>query len=60
VLEENTGTDHLAKAQWTTIDFGCGTGLASPLLKTLTQARLIGIDLSPGLLAKAEDLAAGC
>ncbi|MGE4242274.1 tetratricopeptide repeat protein [Ramlibacter sp.] len=37
------------------IDLGCGTGLCGPLLKPLC-ARLEGVDLSRGMLAKAEAL----
>lgn len=36
----------------TAIDLGCGTGLCGPLLKP-PVARLIGVDLSEGMLAKA-------
>jgi predicted TPR repeat methyltransferase len=35
-----------------TIDLGCGTGLAAPLLRPLTR-RLEGVDLSPRMLDKA-------
>ena len=35
-----------------TIDLGCGTGLAGPLLRGLTR-RLEGVDLSPRMLEKA-------
>jgi predicted TPR repeat methyltransferase len=34
-------------------DLGCGTGVCGPLLRPLA-ARLIGVDLSPAMLAKAE------
>jgi predicted TPR repeat methyltransferase len=34
------------------LDAGCGTGLCAPLLKPYAR-RLVGIDLSPGMLAKA-------
>jgi len=34
------------------LDLGCGTGLAGPLLRE-GRGRLIGVDLSPGMLAKA-------
>jgi predicted TPR repeat methyltransferase len=37
-----------------TIDLGCGTGLAAPLLRPLTR-RLEGVDLSPRMLAKARE-----
>ncbi|MCW5751547.1 MAG: methyltransferase domain-containing protein [Alphaproteobacteria bacterium] len=36
------------------VDLGCGTGLAGPLLKPLAR-RLDGVDLSPGMLAKAAE-----
>ena len=35
-----------------TIDLGCGTGLAAPLLRPMTR-RLEGVDLSPRMLEKA-------
>lgn len=35
------------------LDAGCGTGLAAPLLKP-RAARLVGVDLSAGMLAKAQ------
>jgi predicted TPR repeat methyltransferase len=38
------------------LDLGCGTGLAGPLLKK-PGTHLTGIDLSPGMLRKAEDRA---
>lgn len=41
------GTEALA-----TIDLGCGTGLAAPLLRAMTR-RLEGVDLSPRMLEKA-------
>jgi len=34
------------------LDLGCGTGLAGPLLRE-GRARLVGVDLSPRMLAKA-------
>jgi predicted TPR repeat methyltransferase len=34
------------------LDAGCGTGLYGPLLKWL-GARLVGVDLSAGMLAEA-------
>lgn len=37
-----------------TIDLGCGTGLAAPLLRPLTR-RLEGVDLSPRMLVKARE-----
>lgn len=36
-----------------TLDLGCGTGLAAPLLRPLTR-RLEGVDLSPRMLVKAQ------
>jgi len=35
-------------------DLGCGTGLAAPLLRPMAR-RLDGVDLSPGMLAKARE-----
>ncbi|MBL8697736.1 MAG: methyltransferase domain-containing protein [Alphaproteobacteria bacterium] len=40
-------------ANQVTIDLGCGTGLAGPLLRPLSR-RLEGIDLSPKMVEKAE------
>jgi predicted TPR repeat methyltransferase len=42
-----------AAAAFEVIDAGCGTGLCGPLLKPWAR-RLAGVDLSPGMLAKAE------
>jgi len=39
--------------QWQMLDAGCGTGLCGPLLAPYAQ-RLIGVDLSGQMLAKAE------
>jgi len=39
-------------AQDTVLDAGCGTGLCGPLLRPLAR-RLVGVDLSQGMLAKA-------
>jgi predicted TPR repeat methyltransferase len=36
------------------LDAGCGTGLCGPLLKPYARS-LTGVDLSPGMLAKARD-----
>lgn len=36
------------------LELGCGTGLAGPLLRPLAD-RLEGVDLSPGMLAKARE-----
>lgn len=38
----------------TVLDAGCGTGLCAPLLKPYAQ-HLHGVDLSPGMLAKAHE-----
>ena len=38
------------------LDAGCGTGLCGPLLRPLAR-RLVGVDLSPGMLACASDRA---
>lgn len=37
------------------LDAGCGTGLCGPLLRRLAK-RLVGVDLSAGMLAKAGEL----
>ncbi len=37
---------------WIVLDAGCGTGLCGPLLRPYA-ARLVGVDLSPKMLAKA-------
>lgn len=37
------------------VDLGCGTGLCGPLIRNLS-GKLTGIDLSPGMLRKANDL----
>lgn len=42
-----------ARADRTVLDAGCGTGLCGPLLKPYAR-QLIGVDLSAGMLAKAE------
>lgn len=36
------------------LDIGCGTGLCGPLVKPLAST-LVGVDLSPGMLAKAKE-----
>lgn len=36
------------------VDLGCGTGLCGPLLRPLAR-RLVGVDLSEGMLARARD-----
>jgi predicted TPR repeat methyltransferase len=36
------------------LDAGCGTGLCGPLLRPLAK-RLVGVDLSPGMLARARE-----
>lgn len=41
------------KADRVVLDAGCGTGLCGPLLKPYSR-QLIGVDLSAGMLAKAE------
>jgi predicted TPR repeat methyltransferase len=38
----------------TVLDAGCGTGLCAPLLRP-HAARLVGVDLSPGMVAKARE-----
>lgn len=37
---------------WEILDAGCGTGLCGPLIKPVAR-RLVGVDLSPGMLDKA-------
>src|SRR5262249_5663230 len=41
-----------AERQSRSLDAGCGTGLCGPLLKPFAT-RLVGVDLSPGMLAEA-------
>ncbi len=42
------------------VDFGCGTGRAVPLLRTILSARtVLGVDVSPASLAIARQQAAG-
>lgn len=51
VLQRECGT---ARKQFVVLDAGCGTGLCGPLL-TDYCAKLIGVDLSEGMLAKAKE-----
>jgi predicted TPR repeat methyltransferase len=44
----------LAERALDILDAGCGTGLCGPLLRSRAR-RLVGIDLSPGMLAKARE-----
>jgi len=44
----------LAERALDILDAGCGTGLCGPLLRSRAR-RLTGIDLSPGMLAKARE-----
>lgn len=53
VLPERMRT---AESSLDVLDIGCGTGLAAALLKPHAQ-RLVGVDLSPKMLAKAGALA---
>ena len=39
-----------------TLDAGCGTGLAGPHLRDLTQDRLVGVDISKEMIARAKKL----
>ncbi len=39
---------------WNSVDLGCGTGLCGPLFRELCQ-RMVGVDLSPGMIAKARE-----
>lgn len=41
-----------SEGQWEVLDAGCGTGLCGPLLKPYAR-RLVGVDLSAGMLSKA-------
>jgi predicted TPR repeat methyltransferase len=41
-----------AAANLTVLDAGCGTGLCAPLIKPYAR-RLVGVDLSPGMLDRA-------
>lgn len=43
----------LLEQQWDVLDLGCGTGLCGELFKH-TAKHLIGVDLSPNMLAQAE------
>lgn len=40
--------------QWQVLDAGCGTGLCGPLLRPYASL-LTGVDLSPGMVAKARE-----
>jgi malonyl-CoA O-methyltransferase len=40
---------------WTIVEFGCGTGRNLDALRRAGAGRLIGLDLSEGMLAKARD-----
>ena len=53
-LVDSTFEDSNAKVD--VLDIGCGTGLCGPLLKRIA-ARLTGVDLSSGMLAKAKQRA---
>jgi predicted TPR repeat methyltransferase len=44
----------LAERALDILDAGCGTGLCGPMLRSRAR-RLVGIDLSPGMLAKARE-----
>jgi predicted TPR repeat methyltransferase len=45
---------HFARSGAEILDAGCGTGLVGMSLRDLGQKRLVGIDLSPGMLAHSE------
>lgn len=45
-----------AAAQWNVLDLGCGTGLVGAAIKPWAS-RLVGVDLSRGMLSKAQDRA---
>jgi len=52
VAEALAGTGVPAQGRLDVLDAGCGTGLCGPLLRPWAR-RLEGVDLSPGMLAKA-------
>jgi len=43
-----------AEGRLAVLDAGCGTGLCGPLLRSSAR-RLVGVDLSPGMLARSRD-----
>ena len=55
LLREAVGrVSGVTEAHWSVIDLGCGTGLCGPLFRGLAQ-RLVGVDLSAGMLEKAKE-----
>ena len=52
VVAELTRDRPVEEGTWDVLDAGCGTGLCGPLLKPYAN-RLVGVDLSPGMLRKA-------
>ena len=59
VLLERSGDAGAALSTTTCIDFGCGTGLMGVLLRPRCAGRLIGCDLSRGMLQMAAKMHAG-
>lgn len=45
---------HKKEAGLNVLDMGCGTGLCGPLFRAVAR-HLVGVDLSPGMLAKARE-----
>jgi predicted TPR repeat methyltransferase len=45
---------HFAERRLDVLDAGCGTGLCGPLMRS-TARRLVGVDLSAGMLTKARE-----
>jgi len=53
LLAERLASDiPVAAADLDVLDAGCGTGLCAPILRPFAR-RLIGVDLSPGMIARA-------
>ncbi|HEY3393361.1 MAG TPA: methyltransferase domain-containing protein [Lacipirellulaceae bacterium] len=53
VLDALRQTSETPAQGWRIVDVGCGTGLVGAVLRPLAN-RLIGVDLSPGMLALAQ------
>lgn len=52
LLAEALASGKAADASLAVLDAGCGTGLCAPLLRPFAR-RLVGVDLSPGMLERA-------
>jgi len=52
VRRELSVADDNTSGRLCVLDFGCGTGLCGPLFRDVSS-RLVGVDLSPGMLEKA-------